>query len=202
MIFLGVLALFGKSILMVPLPKRMIPKLEGGDAKSVFLLGVFSGAATSCCAPVLAGAVMLAVISGVFWKALIVTFAYVFGITFPLFIGAYFYDRFHIEKFAVIRGRIFQLKLFGSIHTIHSTNLLAGIVFFAVGVLLIVLALSGNAFWAPSFQGEISSILNKWSQDILGVLGNMPDTIWGIIILGIFFFLVYRVFSRKGNSQD
>src|SRR3989344_697764 len=79
MFFLAVLAVRGKGLVLVPMPKRWAPKMDGGRPESVFLLGVFSGAATSCCAPVLAGAVALAVISGVFWKALVVTFAYVFG---------------------------------------------------------------------------------------------------------------------------
>lgn len=200
MLALAILAIMGKGISV--LPKTMAPRVGVADAKSVFLLGIFSGAATSCCAPVLAGAVALAVVSGVFWKALIVTFAYVFGMTFPLFIAAYFYDRFHIEKSKIIRGKIFTVCAGGKSFSAHSTNLLAGFVFLAMGATLLVLAFSGNAFWAPSFQGGLSVKLNQWSQSVLKVLGSVPDGIWGVIIPGMFFFLVYRAVSRKKHSQN
>jgi len=99
MLLLAVYSVLGKG-LALPLPKNLKPSLnqEGMKAKSVYVLGVLSGAATSCCAPVLAGAMTLAVISGTFFKALMVTFAYVFGMVFPLFLTAYFYDRFKIEQ--------------------------------------------------------------------------------------------------------
>jgi len=64
MITLAVLSFLGKSLAM-PLPGRMKEKLKmesGNHSKSVYGLGVLSGAATSCCAPVLVGAMTLAVI--------------------------------------------------------------------------------------------------------------------------------------------
>jgi len=88
MIAFATLSVFGKGLAVIPMTKRVRPGADLSHPKSVFLLGIFSGAATSCCAPVLAGAVTLAVISGAFWKALIVTFAYVFGMVFPLFLAS------------------------------------------------------------------------------------------------------------------
>ena len=69
MIILAALAISGKSLPFIRMPQQAMPSIDASSVKSVFLLGIFSGAATSCCAPVLAGAVTLAVISGVFWKA-------------------------------------------------------------------------------------------------------------------------------------
>src|SRR3989304_5903599 len=113
MIVFAVFAVFGKGLAMIPMPKGLVSEGGASHPKSVFLLGMFSGAATSCCAPVLAGAVTLAVISGVFWKALVVTFAYVFGMTFPLFATAYFYDRFKLDKSRLMRGKLMKLQLAG-----------------------------------------------------------------------------------------
>ena len=140
----------------------------------------------------LAGAVTLAVVSGIFWKALIVIFAYVFGMTFPLFITAYLYDRFKVENSRLIQGRLLEIKLGPKTIYVHSTNILAGAVFLLMGIILIVLAFSGNAFWAPSLQVEVGKTLNIWSQNALKVLSNIPDFIWGIIVIGIFSFLLYR----------
>lgn len=196
MIVMAVLAILGKGISLIPMPKRIAPRLDATHPRSAFLLGVFSGAATSCCAPVLAGAVTLAVISGAFWKALIVTFAYVFGMTIPLFLAAYFYDRFQIENSRIIRGKIFELRIGGKTRYIHSTNLFAGIVFLAVGVTLWTLAFSGNAFWAPQFQTAIGVRLAAWSQNILIVLRTVPESLWGIAIVGIFLLLAYAAKKR------
>lgn len=199
MIALAVLAVSGKGLALIPMPKRIMPKMNAGDSKSVFLLGLFSGAATSCCAPVLAGAMTLAVISGAFWKALIVTLAYVFGMTFPLFITAYFYDRFKIDKSRFIQGKIWRIQLGEKTFVLHSTNFFAGLVFLLMGIVLFVLAFSGNAFWAPSFQVQIGNTLNQWSQNILDILINIPDIIWGVTIIGFFFFLIYKA---KRNSNE
>ncbi|MBI5221536.1 MAG: cytochrome c biogenesis protein CcdA [Candidatus Magasanikbacteria bacterium] len=199
MMVLAVMAILGKGLAMVPMTNRIQVNLTDSHPKSVFLLGIFSGAATSCCAPVLAGAVTLAVISGVFWKALLVTFAYVFGMTFPLFILAYFYDRFKLAESRVIKGKLFSWPIGGK-RTIyvHSTNLLAGAIFFLMGALLLFLGFSGNAFWSPAWQAQIGSALNRWSQKLLPLFSQLPEVVWGLVILGIFFFLIYR--SQRKDS--
>ena len=183
MIFLAFLAMSGRGWALLPMSKRKIIEPGGPKVKSVFLLGIFSGAATSCCAPVLAGAVTLAVISGVFWKALIVVFAYIFGMTFPLFLTAYFYDKFKLENSRLIRGK--------------NTNLISALVFLAVGLILLILAFSNNAFWAPSFQVGIGKALNKWSQNVLEALDILPNVLWGLVIVGFFFFLLYKILFRN-----
>ncbi|MBI2048914.1 MAG: hypothetical protein HYT29_00525, partial [Parcubacteria group bacterium] len=185
MFILAVLAVRGKGLALIPLPKRWTPKMDGGRPESVFFLGVFSGAATSCCAPVLAGAVALAVISGVFWKALIVTFAYVFGMTIPLFIAAYFYDKYKIENSRFIQGKIIEKKIFGKTVRTHSTNLIAGAVFFLMGVILASIALStGSGFWAPAYQVKIGTALNAWSMNVFDALAVIPDFVWALVIAG------------------
>lgn len=60
---------------------------------SVFSLGVMSGLSSSCCAPVLFAAVTLTSLSPTLFQALIVSFAYVLGIVFPLFILSLFYKK-------------------------------------------------------------------------------------------------------------
>lgn len=195
MIIFAVLSVAGKGITIMPMSKRV-------KTNSVFLLGIFSGAATSCCAPVLAGAITLAIVSGAFWKAIIVTFAYVFGMVFPLFIAAYFYDRFKLEKSKLIQGKIWEVKLWGKSLFVHSTNLFAGAIFFLMGAILIYLALSGNTFWSPEFQVEIGNFLNRLSQNFFEVLSKIPDVIWGIAIAGIFTYIIYLVFKFKKTDTN
>ena len=62
MIALAVLSLSGR---MWSLPAVLrAPDTAGGDTASFFALGVFSGIASSCCAPVLAGVMALSALSG------------------------------------------------------------------------------------------------------------------------------------------
>jgi cytochrome c biogenesis protein CcdA len=198
MIFLGTAAFLGKGFSLVPMAKRSTPGSGKMSAKSIFTLGVFSGAATSCCAPVLAGAVALAVISGAFWKALIVTFAYVFGMTFPLFIAAYFYDKFKLENSKLIKGKVWRIEIGKKTFFLHSTNFFAGAIFLVMGAILLALAFSDNAFWSPSFQAKIGNYLNKFSRIIVETLNVIPDVFWGILIFAIFFYLIY--FIKRSNK--
>jgi len=196
MIILAVMAILGKGLALVPMTKRIQVNAADSHAKSVFLLGIFSGAATSCCAPVLAGAVTLAVLSGAFWKAILVTFAYVFGMTFPLFLAAYFYDRFKISESKIIKGKLFTWTIGNKTIYVHSTNLLAGGIFLLMGAVLLFLGFSGNAFWSPAWQAQIGQALNRWSQKLAPLLSRVPEVFWGLLILGIFSFFIYRV-KRK-----
>lgn len=196
MIALGILAVLGKGFSIIPMPKRA-GKLVG--IKSVFALGVFSGAATSCCAPVLAGVVTLAVISGAFWKGLIVTFAYVFGMVFPLFISAWLYDKFKLQESRLIQGKTFSISLGREIFSVHSTNLIAGAIFLFMGGILLFLGISGEAFWAPETQIVLGEALNRWSGMFISELMKISDIIWGGIIIALFVFFVYSI--RKNHEK-
>jgi cytochrome c-type biogenesis protein len=200
MVILAVMAVFGKGF-SVPIKKRVKASANVTDPKSVFGLGILSGAATSCCAPVLAGAVTLAVVSGVFWKALIVVFAYIFGMVFPLFVVAYFYDRFKIDKSRIVRGKLFEVKVRGKNYFIHSTNLIAAFIFLSIGVTMLVLGLSGNAFYSPHTQAELGKSLTVWSAQVGEVLMRIPDVVWGAILVGLFAFFWYRVKKTKEKNN-
>ena len=73
-------ALWRGTMLPISVPQ---PKLTGSTL-SVFGLGVFSGGATACCAPVLAGAIALSATSGTIAGGLLLGIAYVAGMMAPL----------------------------------------------------------------------------------------------------------------------
>lgn len=200
MLVFGVMSFAGKKIAMLSPPKRM--DVDANGYWPVFLLGLFSGAATSCCAPVLAGAVTLAVINAAFWKALIVVFAYIFGITFPLFILAYFYERKKLAQSKLLQGRILNFQIFGKSLSVHSNNFIAGVIFVFMGGLLLWLGLSGNAFWAPDWQAKAGQALNEWSLKLVDVLSVAPNAIWAIIILSAFFSLLGLARRRSKRSDN
>ena len=204
MVVLAVFSIFGKSIAMIPMMKKIKPRLSTSSSKSVFLLGILSGAATSCCAPVLAGAVTLAVVSGVFWKALVVTFAYVFGMVFPLFLAAFFYDKFKLEKSKIIQGKIMEFRIGGKDYFVHSTNLLAAGLFLLIGITMVYLGFSGETYWAPGFQVAIGDFLNRVTISFFEVAKGIPEIVWGILIPGTFAYLVWKAFNwgKKEKSNE
>ena len=146
MVVLGLLTLWGVSIL---------PQIDVGldltrkDVPSVYALGVFGGVASSCCAPVLAGVLVLTVLSGTWLSALIVGLAYVVGMVFPLFLVALAWDRKTSTKPAFLRGRLVRLRFLGWDHEIHSSKLIAGGLFLAMGVVTIGLGLLDRMLLTP-----------------------------------------------------
>lgn len=60
---------------------------------SVFGLGVMSGLTSACCAPVLFAAITLTTLAPSLLQALVVSFSYILGIVFPLFILSVFYEK-------------------------------------------------------------------------------------------------------------
>jgi cytochrome c-type biogenesis protein len=58
------------------------PDTRGGDSASFFALGVFSGVASACCAPVLVGVMTLSALSGSAIGGTVLGLAYVFGMVF------------------------------------------------------------------------------------------------------------------------
>lgn len=167
------MSITGKGLSLIPMSKRITPSFDVTHSKSVFILGIFSGAATSCCAPVLAGAITLAIVSAGFLKAFIVTLVYVLGMIFPLLVAAFFYERFHLEESRVVKGKLLEIKVGNKKLYVHTTNLVAGIVFLLMGTILLYLAFSGNAFWAPSLQREISTTLTQWTNKSINWLENI-----------------------------
>src|SRR3989337_535570 len=59
--------------------RRGAPALSRPDSAGVYTLGVFSGAASACCAPVLAGMLTLSALSPSLVAATGIGLAYVFG---------------------------------------------------------------------------------------------------------------------------
>lgn len=150
MVFLGVWTLLGKKM---KLPFSFSEKAgERVDLGSLFGLGVVSGITSACCAPVLAGALMLAGFSVTLLKTIAVGFAYVAGMVFPLFVGALFWESNPLKPV-----RLFLAKPVGQV---SRGNFISGVLFVVVGVLLSVLAAAGKIAM-PSGQGTFGAIMGR-----------------------------------------
>ena len=176
---------------MVPLP---LPQPElSGSALSVFGLGAFSGAATACCAPVLAGAVALSAASGTLLGGFLLGGAYILGLVAPLLPMAFVVGR--------VRGRVRDPKLtvrLGGYAKRTTVSRVAGSVVFAgFGLLFIVLALTGNAETAPGFQRTLAG----WFGRLAARLDDLPNAIAWPALAALALVLVYLVL-KPGKQEE
>jgi len=182
-------ALWRGTMLPVDLPQ---PKLTGSTL-SVFGLGVFSGAATACCAPVLAGAIALSATSGTITGGLLLGVAYIAGMMAPLIPLALLYG--------TAKGRVRDPKItlrLGVLRKRIGAVRLAGVVLFAgFGVLFITLALTGNSDTAPSFQ----QTLGLWARELSDSLDNIPNFIALPVLVVLLAGFAYAVI-RKGSENS
>lgn len=195
---LGVMTLRGRGF---ELPFMRAPRFKGRPGASVFVLGVFSGAASSCCAPVLIGVLTLSALTSSFPGALAVALAYVLGMVFPLLLLALVGDRLGWTTGRLVRGTTVRLNLGGRAVSIHSTNLIGGILFVAMGVFVLVLAATGNTFLAFPGQTELGAALQQFGDRLIAALSGVPNLIVAVVLIAIVVLLWRRSTTRSTQPQ-
>jgi cytochrome c biogenesis protein CcdA len=195
MLALGLAALAGRSW-SLPMPTMRAPGAPGNSVAGVLLLGIFSGAVSSCCAPVLGGVLVLSALSSSFWHALGLGVAYVLGMVFPLLLAALLWDRLSFARRS-LNLRPVTLSIRGRQMRVRATDLCAGILFLAMGLLMIGLALTGRATYTPKFL----LAFNRWGSDRLATLadrlGWVPDWAFALALLGLLLLAAFLVWPRR-----
>ena len=192
---LGVIILTGKHF---SLPFKVHPALKKHSVVSVFMLGIFSGIATTCCAPVLAGVLALAALPGsIFWGG-IYTLSYVFGMVAPLFLISLFLDRINFEqKFQRIFSRPIRYRLGGKEINIAVSEAVSGITFLAMGGLILYLALNNRLFMqVGGYQTSLNIYLTKVLQSISGIVQAVPEYVWALLLVIIISGIVWRAIRQ------
>ncbi len=180
---LAVLAIAGKSWSMPSFVRS--PDPERGDSAGIFALGVFSGIASSCCAPVLAGVMTLSALSSTSAGAALLGVAYVFGMTLPLFILALVWDRFDLGSHRIMQARPVRLHI-GSFRWVTNTvNVVVAVVFAAMGAVVLWLAASGDTTPVPGAQLAIGRTLSMFFGRIERWLEPIPEPILGAALFGL-----------------
>ena len=192
LVVLGVTMLLGKKF-TTPTSVRDGMK---GHVSSVYVLGIFSAIATTCCAPVLAGVLALSVASGtIVWGALY-TLAYVVGMTLPLFVIAVFLDKANLTERFTNAKKTVAMRIGGFNWKITVSELISGLIFLLMGAYITYLAFSNKLFTHSSYQLEI----NLWNARFLGAINGfvalIPEYIWALLFIGIVVFISY-VFIKQ-----
>ena len=197
LLYLGASMLLGKSI-GVPTSFRERFKKQ---VTSIYLLGVFSAIATTCCAPVLAGVLALSVTSGSIWYGLIYTLAYVIGLVLPLFIVSLFLDRVDLAKKLANVKKTISMSLLGRAWTITISECISGLIFLLMGGYITYLAFDNRVDMSSEYQLSmnlfLAGILNKISR----FAAIVPEFIWAVAVVIVVVLLV-RLFIKQSKNYE
>lgn len=184
MFLVGLMTLFDIK-LMLPVPHRLMPQPKDTNVVSTYLLGVFSGITSSCCAPVLFAAITLSTLSPTLLTSLIVSLVYVLGIVFPLFFLSLFYEKITNQYLYNVK-RKFEKPL----------KYLASAMFIISAIVISYLALTdriqmdSSMEYGNSLRIFIYDLSNKFSSPIFDIL----------IILGVILFITFAIKQAKKSS--
>jgi cytochrome c-type biogenesis protein len=203
MLALAALSLSGR---MMTLPRFLrAPDTSAGDTLSFFGLGVFSGVASSCCAPVLAGVMTLSALSGSVAGGLALGLAYTFGMVFPLFVMALAWDRFRLGERRFLQAKPVTLSAAG--HTLHTNTINVGVAaaFTIMGGFVLYLASRGTMTSGPGFQVALGKGLARAFERLESWTAGVPEPVLGLAVLalaGLFVLATLRDRHRGNPPLD
>jgi len=175
MFVIGVLTFLDVK-LMLPVPHYTMPQKT--TVGSTFILGVFSGITSSCCAPVLFAAITLSSLSPTIASSFLVSVVYVFGIVTPLFFMSLVYDRITNQYLYAVKKKMEKpLKVIA-----------AGLFMISSGVIAIM-AVTGKITMDSSTQ--YSNTLRTFIYALSSRIQN--PILDSAVMLGIIIFVILAV---------
>lgn len=205
----GALLLFGLAVISLgggtwSLPfMRGSPDISRTDSAGVYALGAFSGAASACCAPVLAGVLTLSAVSPGLASGVGIGLAYVFGMVFPLVIMTLLWDRLRPEQTTFGSKQVsFRVGPFRVSTT--TAGVAASVMFLVMGVVLAVVAVTGSSL-SPVFTASLGSWIEGLLTPILDGLSWIPDPVIGLLLILVAVGAIWisaRPRNRYRETQD
>ncbi|MER7535324.1 cytochrome c biogenesis CcdA family protein [Streptomyces sp. NPDC097704] len=188
---LGVLQILGLGF-----TSRRIAEASGRirptSALSVYALGLVYGLAGFCAGPILGSVLTVAALSGSPAYGGLLLAVYALGMAVPLFVLALLWERYELGRRRWLRGRPLRAGRF----EVHSTSLLSGLFFIALGTLFLVFdgttALPGLLSVDDSFAVE--ERVAVWGRAV-------PD--WALLVAVVAVVAVaFAVRGRKGRRRE
>src|SRR5882757_10461679 len=157
-----------------------------GSFGSAYVLGAFSGAASACCAPVLAGVAVLSGAAASFPVALGIGVAYVAGMVTPLAVTALLWDKRRERATRLLTERTVRLRLGRWHRRMALGSALSGVLMITMGVLAVVLAFTGPGMPSGGWQTELSAWLQHISSVALIALSWIPGwVLLAVLLVGL-----------------
>jgi cytochrome c biogenesis protein CcdA len=177
-----------------------MPGHRGGTTAgplSVYTLGVFSGIATACCAPVLAGVIALSGAASSFGMALGLGLAYVTGMVAPLFAISLLWDRRDWRASRLYRPGSLTWRIGSLRRTVSLTNLAGGALLAVMAVWMLWAAFFTNGMTPTSgWQLRVSARLQHYGSVVTDALAWVPS--WtAVLMLAVLITLIARRAMRQ-----
>ncbi len=163
------------------------------DVLGTFLFGLmFALGWSACLGPVLAGILLIASTFHNYLYSAVLLFFYSLGLFVPLFIISILFDKFNLTKVSWIRGKEFEVSLFGKKFFIHTTKVIAGVLLIVTGTIFLVyngttvineLDPLRTSYYAYAFENQLFT--SKYVEII------------GLLVLAAVVFLVFMFVRKK-----
>ncbi|WP_331445081.1 cytochrome c biogenesis CcdA family protein [Streptomyces xanthochromogenes] len=141
-------------------------KIRPTTAVSVYALGAVYGLAGFCAGPILGSVLTVAAVSGSPVYGGLLLAVYALGMAVPLFLLALLWERFELGGRTWLRGRVLRL---GRLE-LHTTSLLSGLFFIALGALF--LAYDGATALPGLLNVDDSYALEEWTKNVGNAVPN------------------------------
>lgn len=194
LIFVGFATLLGFKL---PMPKLSLAK-QANDPVSTYILGIFSGITSACCAPVLVGVLALSTLSPTMAQSLLVGFFYVLGMVTPLYLASIFIDKRNLLEKPIFRKPIREVMIGGKSHMITVSNLISFIMFAGIGITTIFLSLAGKLAMDRNEAG-VTEKIQSVATNVTVLVRNIPglDFVF-LIVAGL---LLYRFWKEVTDKH-
>jgi len=187
MLFIAGLSFLGIKLPMPHLVLRKSP--QQSDITSNFILGIFSGITSACCAPVLIGVMALSSLTPTALQALGVGAFYVLGMVTPLYLASIFIHKKNILEKPILKKIVTEIKIGDKTYPIFIANIIAAFIFALTGILMIWLSSAGKLGMTIA-ESAVTKSINKVATDITNLIGGIPGL--DIIFAGIGIYLMYK----------
>ena len=191
----GVIQLLGGGFAFGPI-ERLRGGIKGNTLVATFFLGAVYGFAGFCSGPILGAVLTVAASSGSVLRGAGLLATYAAGMAAPLFLMALLWERLDLGHRRWLRGR--EVSLGGL--RLHTTNLVSGLMFVAIGVLFV--AFEGTSGLEGLYAaGGATDLAFSVQRSAGAVSGNASSSV-ALAVLGLLLagFLLYRL-SRRPKKK-
>ncbi len=164
---------------VLPMPSLRSPSGHGYAA--AYGLGLFSGIASACCAPVLAGVVVLTGSTASFGAALAVSVTYVAGMVAPLAVLAMVWEGRDWGSSKLLQGRRVRLGFGRLAREMPLGSAASGLVLVAMGVLTLITAVTGPSMSSSGWRETMTAWLQHASSVTARALSWLPG--WAVLLV-------------------
>jgi len=163
---------------VLPMPAMRSPAGHGYGA--AYGLGLFSGIASACCAPVLAGVVVLTGATASFGSALAVSLTYVAGMVTPLALLALVWEGRDWGSSRLLHGRKIRVGIGRFARPMPLGTAAAGIVLAGMGIVTLVTAVTGPSMSSTGWRETMTAFLQHASSVTVRAVSWLPG--WGVLL--------------------